>query len=68
MIHVFCESKGHCEEIAVFDDEATYISCLDGLEAQAERMGGTITESVDPELDIQEVVEAANKIHTVNKV
>jgi|TARA_R110000787_G_scaffold277861_1_gene387392 hypothetical protein len=37
------------EEVATFNDEDTYIKCLPSLEAEAERLGMTLIESLEDE-------------------
>jgi hypothetical protein len=52
MIKVYFESNSHAELVAIFNDEATYLYCVDKLEKMAKSYGMIVTETIDEENDI----------------
>lgn len=46
MVNVYFESRTHAELVAVFADEAMYDACAQALEAEANKLGLILTESV----------------------
>lgn len=55
MIKVYFESKTHAELVAIFNDEATYLYCVDKLEKMAKSYGMIVTETIDEENDINDL-------------
>ena len=47
MIKVYFESKHSAELVAVFESEDLYVLCAPTLEAEAEKRGMILTESVE---------------------
>lgn len=55
MVKVYFESKVHAELVAIFDSEETYMLCLPTLEKAAKKARMIVTESVQDEIDIDEL-------------
>ena len=47
MVKVYFESNSHAEQVATFQDEATYEACVLALEAMAAQHNMKVTESVE---------------------
>ena len=48
-VTVYFEARAGAHEVAMFDEEETYMACLPALEVLAERKGYIVTESVNYE-------------------
>lgn len=55
MVEVYFESGSHAELVAIFDNEKTYNICLPALEAEAEKSGMIVTESVQEMTSINDL-------------
>lgn len=56
MIKVYFETKHSAELIAVFESEEVYSLCVPALEKEAEKRGMILTESVEENIDLSEII------------
>ena len=57
MVKVYFESNGYAELVAVFKNDAIYASCVDGLEKLAGKYRMILTESVDGEIELSDLIK-----------
>lgn len=62
MIKVYFESKNHAQLVAIFDTDELYNVCLPSLEKEAKKHRMRVTESVEEEIEINqlEAIEEKN--------
>ncbi len=70
MVRVFVETKGHAEEVAIFDDEKLYDDCLPAIEKYAkDNNWDLVTESVGLEnlcdLEVKESTRLLIKLEVI---
>ena len=57
MVKVYFQDKNKYSYIvAIFDDEQMYMDCLPILEARAKKMGQIVTETIDTQTDIDNLL------------
>jgi hypothetical protein len=57
MVKVYFESNGYAELVAIFDDDDTYVMCAKILERFAKRNGMILTESVEDEIELSDLIK-----------
>ena len=57
MVKVYFESNGYAELVAIFDDNDTYVMCAKILERFAKRSGMILTESVEDEIELSDLIK-----------
>lgn len=59
MIHAYFEQIGHgtAVEVATFQSEEIYAACYPSLERLAEKNGMILTESVDEEIELSDLIK-----------
>lgn len=56
MVKVYFESGGHAELVAIFDNEETYSLCLEALESLAKENRMEVTESVEEDIELSNLI------------
>ena len=56
MVKVYFETDGYTELVAVFKNDAIYSSCVNGLEELAGDYRMVLTESVEDDIELSELI------------